>query len=89
MTAAHDDYSHAAHDLSGPAEHAAVVTPSDTVDLVDVSRALIVGTTGDLKVTMNGGETVVLPSVPAGVLPLRVKRVWNTGTTATHISAIW
>lgn len=89
MTAATDDYSHASHDLSGPAEHAAVVTPSDSVDLTDVTRALIIGTSGDLKVTMQGGETLVMPSVPAGVLPVRVTRVWSTGTVASHITAIW
>jgi hypothetical protein len=76
-------------DQDVPALHAAVVTPSNTVDLTYVSRALVIGTAGDVKVTTLGGETVTLPAVPAGILPLRVTRVFATGTTAASISALW
>lgn len=71
------------------ADNAAPVTPSDSVDLDPWPYALMIGGSGDLKVTTRGGGTVTLTAVPAGLLPLRVRRVWATGTTATDISALW
>ena len=73
----------------GPAAHAAVVTPSDGTDLGFVTRALIIGTAGNLAVVTDGGETVTIPNVPAGILPLRVSRVKSTGTMALNITALW
>lgn len=75
--------------LDQPAKHAALVTPSDSTDLTVTARALLVGTSGDIKVTTAGGDTLVIPSVPAGVLPLRVSRVWSTSTTASNITALY
>lgn len=75
--------------LDAPGVHAAPVTPNDSADLTYATRALVIGTAGDLKVTTVGGDTVTLTNVPAGVLPLRVVRVFNTGTTAADIAAIW
>ena len=72
-----------------PAAHAAVVTPSDTVDLANATRAILVGTGGDLKVTTVGGETVVIPAAPVGVLPLQVTRIWATSTAASNLTALW
>lgn len=75
--------------LDSPAKHAAAVVPSDAADLPNASRAIYVGTTGDLKVTMVGGETVTFKTVPVGVLHLRIARVWSTGTTATNLVVTW
>ena len=76
--------------LSSPAVRASSVVPSDGSDLNTYSRAIYVGTAGDLRVTMVGGDDVTLPSVPAGqVLPIRVRRVWSTGTAASGIVAFW
>lgn len=75
--------------LDSPAEHAAAVTPNDSTDLTTSTRALFIGTSGNLKVDMVGGETVTFSSVPAGVFPVRVKRVHSTGTTASGIVAMW
>lgn len=72
----------------GPARNAAVVTPSDTVDLTFVSRGIYVGVAGNLAVIMSGGQNLVIP-VPAGLNPLAVSRVLSTGTTATGIVAVW
>lgn len=74
----------------GPAQNAAAVTPSDSVDLTYTSRALYVGAAGDVKVTMNESGTVTFVDVVAGtLLPIRVDRVFATGTTATDIVALW
>ena len=78
--------------LDGPADHVALVTPSDTDDLTKFTRGISFGTAGALKVDTAGGETVVIPSgaLTAGVVhPLRVKRVYSTGTAAANIVAYW
>ena len=78
------------NDATNPGRYAEAVTPSNSVDLTRVSRALFVGGAGNLSVVMAGnGETVVFIGVPAGaVLPIRVSRVNSTSTTATNIVAI-
>lgn len=77
----------------GPASNAAASIRSDTVDLDFVTDGIYVGVAGDLKVTMDGGQTVVFQNVPAGsVLPIRVSRIWLTGgvgTMATNVIALW
>lgn len=76
--------------LMGPALHAAAVTPADGSDMTISSRGLYVGGAGDLKVTMEGGETVTFTAVVAGtMMPIRVRRVFSTGTTATSIVALY
>lgn len=72
--------------LTAPADAAETVTPSDTVDLVDVTRAIYVGGAGALRVVMRDGQTVTFANMQAGVCyPLRVQRVLATGTTATNL----
>ena len=65
----------------------AAVVPSDTVDLPFVTRALYVSVAGAVKVTMMDGSTETYPNLLAGRHPLRVTRVWQTGTTATGMIA--
>jgi len=76
-----------------PADDAASVTPHDTNELAFVTRALYVGTAGDVTVTMAGtGASITFKAVPAGtILPIRVKIVLDTGTTqaAGDIIALW
>ena len=72
--------------FSGPCSNAVAVTPSDSNELTVVSRAIYVGSGGTLVVITNGGQTTTLAGVPAGaILPLRVKQVLATGTTASSI----
>lgn len=79
--------------LTSPAAAGAIVTPDDTTRLPMVSRALYVGTGGNLRlqlVDQPEGETVTLENVQAGVFyPLRVAKVLSTGTTAGAIVAVW
>lgn len=75
---------------NAPAENAFAVTPNDSTDLTHSSRALFVGGAGDVKVDTKGGDTVTFVGVTAGaILPVRVTRVYATGTTATSIVAVY
>jgi hypothetical protein len=74
-----------------PAANAVAVTPSDSTELTYVSRALYVGVGGNLAVKLRDDSiAVVLVGVAEGsVLPLQVKQVMATDTTATNIVALW
>lgn len=74
----------------------AAVTPSDTLFLASGTttddgrtyRALYIGVSGTLSVLMADGTTLTFIAVPVGFLPLAVKRVNATGTTAASIIAL-
>lgn len=75
---------------AAPAIGAAAVTLADADLAVIPTRALFVGTAGNLKVTMASGDVVTLTNVQAGaLLPLSVTRVWLTGTTAGSVTALY
>ena len=68
----------------------AAVTPNDTVDLPYTARALYIGATGDLTVTMREGAQLTFKNMPVGFAQLSVSRVWATGTGANmHILALF
>lgn len=68
---------------------AAAVTPADGSDLPRAGR-LYVGGAGAVKVTTVAGTDVTFSAVPAGtVLPVRVKKVFSTGTVATNMVVMY
>tara|TARA_R110000803_G_scaffold96268_1_gene164390 strand:+ start:180 stop:446 length:267 start_codon:yes stop_codon:yes gene_type:complete len=81
------------------AQRAAVVTTSDTANIPNIASEngegnlgclLYVGTSGNLKVTTSGGDTVTLVNILGGqFLPISVVKVFATGTTASNIIALW
>jgi len=72
------------------AEFAGAVTPSDTVNLPQLTRGLWIGGAGNVEVDMSNGDTVLFSGVSAGsLLPLRVRRVRAGATTATLIVAVY
>ena len=76
--------------LNAPAFHATVVSPNDSLDLTYDTRGLYIGGDGDLKVTTAGGDVLTFYNATAGsIIPVRVIRVWSTGTSATNIIALW
>lgn len=81
-----DQHSGFVEGLTSPADNATAVTPSDSTDLAYVSRALYVGSGGNVVVTMAGGGDVTFVGVPTGgILPIRASRVKATNTTASSI----
>lgn len=94
MSDAFDTYRGFTPSLEASATNAAAVIPHDTNQLPYVTRALYIGTAGDVKVTMAGqpgypGADVVFPNVPVGIFSIRARRVFATGTTADDIVALW
>ncbi len=84
-----DRYSSFSRAPSLPACSVRAIVPDDGADIPHVSLALNVATPGTLRVTTLDGDVVDV-QVAAGVaFPLRVTRVWATGTTATGIRALY
>ena len=71
-----------------PAFGAQEITTSDSVDLTVNSRGLWIGGSGNIKVTTEIGDTVTFVGV-SGLIPLAVRRIWATGTTATDIVSLY
>ena len=81
------------------ANRASAVTPSDTVNIPNISTedgsgnngcVLYVGVTGNVRVLTAGGDDVTLVGVSAGqFVPVQVVKVFATGTTSTNILALW
>lgn len=70
-------------------ESAEVVVASDTVNFSSPS-VIYVGTSGNVNVTTAAGDTVTFSNVQSGsIIPVRIKRVWVTDTTASNIVRIY
>ena len=84
-----DPFKNQAPSLTAPASHGEAITPSDTAGLSTPTRAIYIGSGGDLAVEMLGGQMLTFRSMQGGVFyPLRVVKVFATGTTATDIVGI-
>lgn len=70
-----------------PASRCFAITPADGTDLVRVTKAIYVGTGGDISLVPVGDDQAVLfRNVPSGsVIDVRVARVNSTATTADDI----
>lgn len=54
------------------------------------AAVLYVGVAGDMVVQMaNSGDEITFTAAPNGYHPIQVKKVLETGTTATNIVALW
>lgn len=88
--AAEDKHATLSEALLAPADDVEGVVPHDSTELAVVSRAIYVGGAGNLAVLMKNGVTATFQGVPAGtLLPIRVRRVNATGTTATNILSVY
>lgn len=82
-----DTFPNAHGGITGPAINAAAITPS-AAELAAHSRAIYVGVTGDVTVTMQGGQSITLEGVQGGsFLPIRVSHI--TAATASGIVSFW
>jgi len=76
---------------SDPGQSSFAITPSDTNQLPFVTRAIYVGTGGNIAVQLlNDSSAVILMNAVAGsLLPFQVKQVMNTNTTASNLIGIY
>lgn len=72
--------------MQDPARRHAVITPSDTDELIGV-RAVVINGAGDIAIEAVGGGTVTYTIEAGTQLNLRARRILATGTTATNIVA--
>ena len=85
-----DKFSNYHSGLESPAERAFAITGNDSTDLTIFPRAIYVGGAGNVKVITLGGDTVTFSGALAGtIIPVRVTRVFSTGTTATNLLGLY
>ncbi|MEM6265884.1 MAG: hypothetical protein AAF494_01660 [Pseudomonadota bacterium] len=84
---ASDPFESTVNALNAPAESVFAVAPADASEFATSTKALYVGDGGDIVLRAVGDDAdVTFVNVPAGaILPVRVKAVRETGTTAANI----
>ena len=83
-----DTFANRTRTLGDPAVTVFDITPNDGTDLPHVTIALNVETPGAVRVTTADGSVGTLSVHPGHAMPVRVARVWQTGTTATGIRGL-
>lgn len=73
---------------SDPAVTAFNITPDNGNDLIYVTTSLNVANPGTVRVTTEDGSVADLTIFPGHAFPVRARRVWQTGTTATGIRGL-
>lgn len=71
--------------LNGPARDLHVVTPSDSTDLPEVAVAFYASHAGDVTLITVNDQTRTVAVGEFMIVPVGVKRILATGTTATGI----
>ena len=82
-----DSFSNNLDSPSSPARHCFAVQPSDAQDLPTVTKAIYVGTGGDVTLrAVESEEDVTFRGVPTGsILDVRCSAIRAGGTTAADI----
>ncbi|MEM8956569.1 MAG: hypothetical protein AAGC86_02020 [Pseudomonadota bacterium] len=85
-----DKFEHQTPGLTSPGIDAFAVTPSNGNDLPQVTRALYVGGAGSVRVELVSGSEATFEAMQAGIMyPLRVRKVFSTGTSAQSLVGIY
>lgn len=77
-----DTFSGARTKMTDPVNNMALVTPSDAEDLAYDTRCIHITVAGNVKITTVGGQTITA-AFAVGTHACRIRRIWNTGKTAT------
>ena len=81
-----DKFENHAAGLESPAQHGFAITPHDSSPLVVATRALYVGTAGNIAAVLISGAELTFSNVPSGtLLPIRLAKVKASGTTASNL----
>lgn len=78
----------------GPYNIAEAITKSDTVDITAIKQrglpdAIYVGGAGVVIAVMDDSSTQAFTCIAGQVLPIAIRRVNSTSTTATLMIALW
>jgi hypothetical protein len=85
-----DQYATISGGLESPAKGGFTVSLHNTNVLAITTRAIMVTTAGNVKVTTLTGDEVVLPALQPGVIyGIRATIIWATGTTATGVVGLY
>lgn len=78
-------------DYTAAAGAALAITPDDNTDLARGCRAVYVGSSGSIVAILDKDTSSVtfVGAVAGSLLPIRVKRVLSTGTTAGSLVALY
>jgi hypothetical protein len=71
-----------------PYNRAAAISTSNTVDLERVSDAIVVGVAGNIAAVFPDDRVVIIAMAAGIPLPIAVKRINATSTTATGLTAL-
>lgn len=83
-----DPFSTRTRSPADPAETLFDILPDDTADLPRPTLALNVASPGTVRVTTVDGSTETLTLQPGLAFPVRARRVWQSGTSATGIKGL-
>jgi hypothetical protein len=87
-TAANQATANTALQNSAPADDLFTITPSDTVALGTIPKALLVTVAGNVAVRGTGASPVTLAVTAGQILPIRARYVYATNTTATVVGLV-
>ena len=76
-------------DITAPASGVFAVTPHDTNELANYTRAIRVSVGGNVKITGVDDVATVCAFLSGETRAIRAKRIWSTGTTATGIEGMY
>lgn len=77
------------HDGYNSALGVFAVTPSDTVELTNSTRAIRANVGGTIKITTLNGSVATCNFMAGETRAIRAKLIWATGTTATGIEGMY
>lgn len=82
-----DFFAGAANSLTSPAEDCFVITPSDTENLAQATKAIFIGQGGDVRLLpLRGTQPVTFVNLaPGSLLDVRTRQVLATGTSAADL----
>lgn len=86
-----DQFQHNSDAVSNPARSALAVTADDLVPFPALPKALFIGTGGDVRLLAADDDMpVIFANLPSGaILPVRAKQVFQSGTSAAQIVALY
>lgn len=89
MTAIDPRRTSADRGMTSPTRRIVAITPDDSNELAEVTRALRICTAGDLHFVDGEGNEHTWPDLEAGYHPIEVRKVFSTNTNADGIYGLY